>query len=68
MPVADYTTYGKMLDRALTNRFAYPTLVVSVFSMNVHIPLQEMKHSFWLILTLAAISVYAVIFWWRRGK
>ncbi|MBI4702827.1 MAG: magnesium transporter CorA family protein [Deltaproteobacteria bacterium] len=42
-----------------------PTLVVSVFSMNVRIPLAWHAHAFWLIMTLAAISVAAFLLIWR---
>jgi magnesium transporter len=44
-----------------------PTLVVSAFSMNVRIPLQDFEHAFWIILGLAGISVGAFMFvWWKR--
>jgi len=45
-----------------------PTLVVSIFSMNVGIPLQQHPQAFWLIVGLAAVSVFAVIMVWRRRK
>jgi magnesium transporter len=38
-----------------------PTFVVSVFSMNVPIPMQEREYAFWFILGLAFISVAGVI-------
>jgi len=45
-----------------------PTLVVSIFSMNVVLPLgQDVPRSFWAILGLAGASVAAVAyFWWRK--
>ena len=45
-----------------------PTFVVSVFSMNVPIPLQEFEFSFWLILGLALISVVGIIIIGRKFK
>jgi magnesium transporter len=45
-----------------------PTLVVSAFSMNVHIPLQELKYAFWVILGLAGVSVVAFMLVWRYRK
>jgi magnesium transporter len=44
-----------------------PTLVVSVFSMNVVIPIAWYKHAFWVITGLAATSSATVGFlWWRK--
>ncbi|MFH0989289.1 MAG: magnesium transporter CorA family protein [bacterium] len=45
-----------------------PTLVVSVFSMNVPIPLQERTYAFWIILTLALASVGVVMYIWRKNR
>jgi magnesium transporter len=46
-----------------------PTLVVSVFSMNVRIPMEDLEHAFWLIMGLAACSVAVFLMVWRRyGK
>ncbi|MFH1262760.1 MAG: magnesium transporter CorA family protein [Pseudomonadota bacterium] len=42
-----------------------PTLVVSIFSMNVGIPLQSYPHAFWIIMGLAAVSSAAVVMVWR---
>ena len=44
-----------------------PTLVVSVFSMNVEIPLNERSPIyFWVIIGLAITSVLAFLFLWKR--
>jgi magnesium transporter len=44
-----------------------PTLVVSVFSMNVVIPIAWYKHAFWVITGLAAMSSVVVgLLWWRK--
>jgi len=45
-----------------------PTFVVSAFSMNVGIPLQQHKYAFWIIMGLALASVLLLIFFWRRKK
>jgi magnesium transporter len=44
-----------------------PTLVVSVFSMNVRIPIAWYGDAFWVITGLAAASSAAVgLLWWRK--
>jgi magnesium transporter len=44
-----------------------PTLVVSIFSMNVKIPIAWYKGAFWVITGLAAASSIIVgILWWRK--
>jgi magnesium transporter len=43
-----------------------PTLVVSAFSMNVHIPVQEHPHAFWIIISIAALSLGGVMLWWKK--
>jgi len=45
-----------------------PTLVVSIFSMNVPIPGQDMRSSFFIILGLALFSAVAVMAIWRYRK
>ena len=51
----------------ITIAIMLPTLVVSVFSMNVGIPLSAYEEAFWIILTIAAISAVSVgLLWWRR--
>jgi magnesium transporter len=51
----------------ITIAIMLPTLVVSVFSMNVGIPLSAHEEAFWIILTIAAISVVSVgLLWWKR--
>ena len=45
-----------------------PTLVVSIFSMNVPIPGQEHPISFWMILELAATSVGGMMFFWKMKR
>jgi len=44
-----------------------PTLVVSIFSMNVALPLQEQPKAFWIIIGLATATVAGVAYlWWRK--
>jgi magnesium transporter len=45
-----------------------PTFVVSLFSMNVGIPLQKNPYAFWFILALAVISVALTVYFFRRRK
>lgn len=51
----------------LTIVIMLPTLVVSIFSMNVRIPLAWYEHAFWVISILAAIpAVTVAVLWWKR--
>jgi len=43
-----------------------PTLIVSIFSMNVTIPLESYEHAFWVIAALAVGSAAIVAILWRR--
>ena len=53
----------------ITIMIMVPTLVVSAFSMNVHMPFNpQHPATFWVIMTLAAISVFAVLMVWRYKK
>ena len=45
-----------------------PTLVVSIFSMNVEFPLREHPLAFWFIITLAAGLTTAVGLVWRSRR
>jgi magnesium transporter len=51
----------------ITISIMVPTLVVSIFSMNVIIPLAPLRFAFWIIMLLAlgSTSVF-LLFWWRR--
>jgi len=51
----------------ITIAIMLPTLIVSIFSMNVKIPLAWYEHTFWIITGLAAWSAVTVgILWWKR--
>ncbi len=43
-----------------------PTFIVSLFSMNVPIPMSAHGYAFWIILGLTAVSAAALAFLWRR--
>lgn len=45
-----------------------PTLVVSIFSMNVTLPFQQHPYAFWAIVSLALFSVLSVGILWRWKK
>ncbi|MCX7028945.1 MAG: hypothetical protein NTU62_02355, partial [Spirochaetes bacterium] len=49
----------------ITIAIMVPTLVVSIFSMNVRIPFAERSLGFWIIVGLAAISSAAFAVVWR---
>lgn len=52
----------------ITIAIQVPNFVVSAFSMNVKIPLQEMPNAFWVVMSLAAASVIALllVFWYKK--
>ena len=52
----------------ITIALMVPTLVVSIFSMNVKIPMSGVEHGFWIIIGLAAISMTAFLLFWRYRK
>ena len=45
-----------------------PTLVVSIFSMNVVFPLRDHPNAFWLILAMAVGSSFLIWLFWRYKK
>jgi len=49
----------------ITIALMVPTLIVSIFSMNVGLPMQSLPHAFWLILGLAGVSMAIVLVIWR---
>lgn len=52
----------------ITIAIMVPTFVVSAFSMNVAIPMQQHPFAFWIIMGMAIVSVMGFIFFWRRMK
>ncbi len=53
----------------ITITIMMPTLVVSIFSMNVRLPLAHGHPlSFWLVLGLALLSAFGFLFFWKRRK
>jgi magnesium transporter len=45
-----------------------PTLVVSMFSMNVAFPLRDHPNAFWAILSLAVCSSFGIWLFWKYKK
>lgn len=45
-----------------------PTFVVSVFSMNVNIPLRNHPFAFWIILGISVVLVVAFMIFWKKKK
>jgi len=43
-----------------------PTFIVSLFSMNVPIPMSHHWYAFWVIMGLTAVSAVALAFLWRK--
>lgn len=45
-----------------------PTLIVSIFSMNVRLPIaHESALSFWLVMGLSAVALFVFMYlWWRK--
>ncbi|MFA5031542.1 MAG: magnesium transporter CorA family protein [bacterium] len=52
----------------ITISIMVPTLVVSVFSMNVKIPFQQHPFAFWIILGIAMSALFGFLFLWYRRK
>ncbi|MCX7908482.1 MAG: magnesium transporter CorA family protein [Ignavibacteria bacterium] len=49
----------------ITITIMVPTFVVSLFSMNVFIPIAEYKHAFWIILGMCLVSAISFIIIWN---
>jgi len=45
-----------------------PQLVVSAFSMNVTIPMQQNPFAFWIIMGMSLLSVLGVMAFWKYKK
>jgi magnesium transporter len=54
----------------ITISIMVPTLVVSIFSMNVALPFrfQDIIHAFWIILGLATVSMIGFLVFWKYKK
>jgi magnesium transporter len=51
----------------LTICIMLPTLIVSIFSMNVDIPLERHPQAFWIISSMALMSAMITgLLWWRK--
>jgi magnesium transporter len=52
---------------SVTIILALPTLVASIFGMNVALPLQDHPEAFWIILGLSMVAAFiVVVLFWRR--
>lgn len=49
----------------ITISLMVPNLVVSTFSMNVPIPMQQIEHAFWIILAISLLSMAGVLLFWK---
>jgi len=54
----------------ITITIMMPTLIVSIFSMNVPLPfgLNSFEHAFWLILSLSGLSMAGFLIFWKQKK
>jgi magnesium transporter len=53
---------------ALTIIFSIPTIIASLYGMNVALPLQAKPYAFALILGFTAIASFLAIFWFKRRR
>jgi len=52
---------------SITIILALPTLVASIYGMNVNLPLAAHPSAFWLVLSFAVVvSLLVVMIFWRR--
>jgi magnesium transporter len=52
----------------ITIAIMVPTFVVSAFSMNVGLPLQNHPLAFWIVMGMALVSVLGFTYLWRRKR
>ncbi|HRU42910.1 MAG TPA: magnesium transporter CorA family protein [Spirochaetota bacterium] len=52
----------------ITISIMVPTFVVSVFSMNVGIPMQDKPFAFWVIMGLSAVSIILTSIFWKLKR
>ncbi|MCX6829824.1 MAG: magnesium transporter CorA family protein [candidate division Zixibacteria bacterium] len=52
----------------ITIAIMVPTFVVSAFSMNVGLPLQNHPFAFWIVMGMALVSVLGFTYLWRRKR
>jgi magnesium transporter len=52
----------------LTILLTIPTIVASIFGMNVPIPLQNSPHAFWGVMGIIVASVGFVVWYFRRNE
>ncbi|MEW5902569.1 MAG: CorA family divalent cation transporter, partial [Acidobacteriota bacterium] len=52
----------------ITIAIMMPTLVVSIFSMNVKLPFQQLSSAFAIILGIAALAMAGFLAFWKYRK
>jgi len=52
----------------ITISIMVPTLVVSIFSMNVKIPMAHLPFAFWVIMGLAGVAMFAFLVFWKYRR
>jgi magnesium transporter len=52
----------------ITIAIMVPTLVVSIFSMNVDLPLQHHPFAYWIIIAMASVSMLGFMLFWKFRK
>jgi magnesium transporter len=52
----------------ITITIMMPTLVVSIFSVNVAFPLQHHPLAFLFVISLAVLAGFGFLFFWKRKK
>jgi magnesium transporter len=52
----------------LTIILTIPTIVASLYGMNVHLPLMDHAYAFWLVLLIILIIVSSVVWFFKRSK
>jgi magnesium transporter len=50
----------------ITISLMVPTLIASIYGMNVKLPMAEHPDAFWMLMGLGFISVWLVMIYWRH--
>lgn len=50
----------------ITISMMVPTLIASVYGMNIALPMEHLPHAFWILMGLCVISVWLVMIYWRH--
>lgn len=52
----------------LTIILTVPTIIASIFGMNVAIPFEDNPNAFWMVLGFIVVTVLGVVLWFKRNK